>query len=77
MYGGSDNATINFDGVVIGDGFVILRGEFQASGSCGPGRFTVFGAFRTTTTPSMLSLTGSGRDGNCDPFFFRAGLQKQ
>jgi len=75
--GGSDNAGIVFDGVVIGGGFVLLRGEFQASGSCAPGRFTVFGALRTNGNPSALSLTGSGRDGNCDPFFFRAGLQKE
>lgn len=73
--GGSENSPITLDGVVIGDGFVMLRGEFTDE-SGRTGRFTVSGAV-AADDPTRLGLTGSGRDGNGRPFFFRAGLRKQ
>jgi len=61
---------INLEGTALGNGFVMVRGDFAdpAGGNCVRGRFSVSGGIATTAAGHLLTLSGAGRGAQCQPF---------
>ncbi|HYE90410.1 MAG TPA: hypothetical protein VEA38_05290, partial [Terriglobales bacterium] len=86
----SSSIPLSVEGVALGNGFLMLRGEFKdplepgESANCsGVARFSVSGGALDTfaedgvsVTGSSLTLTGSGRDGRCNPFQIALRLRR-
>ena len=71
-----DGATpVVIEGLALGSGFVMLRGEFEDPGPCVKGRFTLTGGI-PATNQGVLLLSGSGRTGQCQPFQIQAVVRR-